>query len=55
MGTFFRQKMKKVDLEENKFNQKFEECSFFTSKDPITMSVVLMYKATKKVRTYFRE
>jgi hypothetical protein len=30
-----------IDFEENKFNEKFGECSvFFTTKDPITLSVV---------------
>ena len=41
MGPFFCTKNEKNDFEENKFNERFGECSgFFTSKDPITLSVV---------------
>ena len=33
-------KNEKMDSEENKFNEKFGVCSFFTSKDPLTLSLI---------------
>ena len=36
-GSFFVQKN---DFEENKFKERFGECSLFTSKDPLTLSLL---------------
>ena len=41
LDPFFVQKNREIDFEENKFNEKIGECKgFFTSKDPITLSVI---------------
>ena len=44
MGPFFCTKNEKIDFEESQFNVRFGECSFFTSKDTLTLSLILMYK-----------
>ena len=54
IGSIFLYKKRKNDFEENKFNERFGECVFFTSKDPISLSVMLyvsMYKGNKSERT----
>ena len=39
LGPFFCAK-KEINFEENKFNERFGECSFFTSKDPLTLGLI---------------
>ena len=44
-GSIFYTKNEKIKFEEKKFGERFGEFIFFTSKDPLTLS--LMYKVTK--------
>ena len=42
-GSIFLTKNEEIDFEENKFNELFGEYSFFfTSKDPLTLSLICM-------------
>ena len=46
MGPFFCTKNEKIDFEENKFNERFCECSSFYIKRPNNIEC-LLYKVTK--------
>ena len=37
MGLFFCTTNEKIDFEENKFNERFGECSFFYIKRPVNV------------------
>ena len=40
LNTLYCTKNEKNNFEENKFNERFGECLLFTSKEPLTMSLI---------------
>ena len=47
MGQLFCIKDDKNDFQENEFSERFDECFFFTSKDPLNNVESHMSKVTK--------